>query len=98
MQNEFSVVTESQNENLASHYTPLLSDEDFDSCYKKKGSIERGSARKCSPRFCSEQLARSDNDNESERSDSHMLIERNNEIMKSQKLDTNPRGLLDNND
>ena len=45
MQNEFSVVTESQNENLASHYTPLLSDDDLDSVYKKKGSIERGTLK-----------------------------------------------------
>ena len=36
MQNEFSVVTESQNDPIgnASHYTPLLSEEDVDSCYK----------------------------------------------------------------
>ena len=98
MQNEFSVVTESQNENLASHYTPLLSDDDLDSVYKKKGSIERGTLKQGSARFRSEHLAKSDNDNESERSGSHMQIESNNEVMKSQKLGVNPKGLLDIND
>ena len=97
MQNEFSVVTESQNENLASHYTPLLSDEDLDSCYKKKGSVSGGIGRQGSARFRSEHLHKSDTDNESERSGSQMQIETNNEVMKSQKMGTNPKGLLDIN-
>ena len=70
MQNEFSVVTESQNENIASHYTPLLSEDDMESCYKSKGFPRRGASIKDPERFRSENIAKSDNDNESARSGS----------------------------
>ena len=78
MQNEFSVVTESQNENLASqsHYG-----EDMDSTYGRNLRMRAGGYR-----FQSEGLAKSDHESNSDGVGSQMHLESINEVMRSQNL------------
>lgn len=82
MQNEFSVVTESQNDPIgnASHYTPLLSEDDVDSCYKNNFKVKGGPR---AARFSSNQLAKSDDENDSGDDRSQMQEESNSDVIKS---------------
>ena len=87
-------MTDSQNEPIASHYTPLLSEDDMDSSYLKNVRFRNRNNTEGARGAQSAQLAKSDED--SQRSDSQMQAEIYNENMRSQNFDKTPKGMLDN--
>ena len=97
---EHSMVTESNNDNLASHYTPMYSDEDLDSVYKSRGfGLGARASLGNAERFKSERLANSV-DAESrgqspQRSGSHELVRSSPNFNKSCQMESGIKGILD---
>ena len=102
---EHSIVTESNNDNIASHYTPMYSDDDQDSVYKSRGFGLNSKAHINNPeRFRSEKLANSvDNESRSRhgsgqsppRTGSQELIKSSPNFNKSCQNETGIKGILD---
>ena len=89
-------MTESVNDPYGTHYTAPWSNEDIESAYKKK-EMTRASYSSAKPsRFQSENIAKSVNDGESD-DGSQMQVDRNHEILQSQRIDSPSKGILDRN-
>ena len=99
------MVTESNNDNIASHYTPMYSDEDLDSVYKSRGFGLNAKANISNPeRFRSEKLASSvDNESRSRHGSGHSpprtgsqeLIKSSPNYNKSCQMENGIKGILD---